>query len=157
MEKNPPSPSLVDLDLVDLESEKLNLLAALEDSSSSNLKSEENTNDVPSSDNNKEPLPPGEEPEIAIASAGATLDETLPNANNLDETVRNKSVLNTMFGTPILKSSTPYSRLPNPDNFMKDVSPVINFENLPNSTGKYKKMTGLLQKVRQTLKNLESS
>ncbi|CAH1101402.1 unnamed protein product [Psylliodes chrysocephalus] len=157
VEKNPPSPSLVDLDLVDLESEKLNLLAALEDSSSSNLKSEENTNDVPSSDNNKEPPPPGEEPEIAIASAGATLDETLPNANNLDETVRNKSVLNTMFGTPILKSSTPYSRLPNPDNFMKDVSPVINFENLPNSTGKYKKMTGLLQKVRQTLKNLESS
>lgn len=61
------------------------------------------------------------------------------------------------FGTPILNSTSPYMRLPNADNFMKGVSPVIDFENLPNSTGKYEQMTGVLQKVRNTLKNLQKS
>ncbi|KAJ3644131.1 hypothetical protein Zmor_026803 [Zophobas morio] len=60
------------------------------------------------------------------------------------------------FGTPLLKSSSPYSRLPNPDNFSKDVSPVINFENLPNSTGKYEQLTDVLQKVRTTLKKVQN-
>ncbi|CAH0556094.1 unnamed protein product [Brassicogethes aeneus] len=68
-----------------------------------------------------------------------------------------KTVLDTSYGTPILKSSSPYVRLPNADNFSKDVSPVINFENLPNSTGKYEQMTGVIQKVRTTLKTLQSS
>ncbi|RZC40741.1 zinc finger CCHC domain-containing protein 8 -like protein [Asbolus verrucosus] len=65
-------------------------------------------------------------------------------------------VKTTCFGTPILKSNSPYLTLPNPDNFSKDVSPVINFENLPNSTGKYEQMADVLQKVRSTLKNIHS-
>ncbi|XP_060529197.1 zinc finger CCHC domain-containing protein 8 homolog [Cylas formicarius] len=71
-----------------------------------------------------------------------------------DTNISVRSVTTSTFGTPILKSSSPYSTLPNPDNFSKDVSPVINFENLPNSTGKYEQMTGVLQKVRTTLKGL---
>ncbi|XP_050310811.1 zinc finger CCHC domain-containing protein 8 homolog isoform X2 [Anthonomus grandis grandis] len=65
------------------------------------------------------------------------------------------SVKHSTFGTPILKSASPYVTLPNPDNFMVGVSPVIDFENLPNSTGKYEQMTGVLQKVRNTLKGLQ--
>lgn len=67
------------------------------------------------------------------------------------------SLKNSTFGTPILKSSSPYDRLPDLDNFTKGVSPVIDFENLPNSTGKYEQMTGVLQKVRSALKNLSKS
>ncbi|GJQ83370.1 hypothetical protein Trydic_g18152 [Trypoxylus dichotomus] len=57
------------------------------------------------------------------------------------------------FGTPIVKGASPYSRLPDPANFSKDISPVINFENLPNATGKYEQMSCILQKIRRTLKN----
>lgn len=61
------------------------------------------------------------------------------------------------FGTPILKSTSPYSIIPKQENFMVGVSDVINFENLPNSTGKYEQMTGVLAKVRTTMKNLSNS
>lgn len=64
-----------------------------------------------------------------------------------------KAVKTSSFGTPILKSASPFSKLPHPDNFAQNVSPVINFENLPNSTGKYEQMTEVLMKVRKTLKN----
>lgn len=75
----------------------------------------------------------------------------------LDESIDDRKVVKvSSFGTPILKSASPYSKLPKPDNFSKDVSPVINFENLPNSTGKYEQMTGVLQKVRSTLKDLQT-
>lgn len=67
------------------------------------------------------------------------------------------TVKTSCFGTPVLKSNSPYSALPNQDNFMKGVSPVINFENLPNSTGKYEQMTDVLQKVRNTLKSKDAS
>nr|CAH7714841.1 unnamed protein product [Callosobruchus chinensis] len=71
----------------------------------------------------------------------------IPSTSNLIKT--------STFGTPILKSTSPFAQLPNPDNFMVGVSPVINFENLPDSTGKYEQMTDVLQKVRQTMKNLQ--
>lgn len=77
--------------------------------------------------------------------------------SSLNVTSNVNCVKRSEFGTPILNSTSPYIRLPNADNFMKGVSPVIDFENLPNSTGKYEQMTGVLQKVRNTLKNLQKS
>lgn len=67
------------------------------------------------------------------------------------------TVKESCFGTPLLKSGSPYATLPHPDKFSKDVSPVINFENLPNSTGKYEQLTDVLQKVRNTLRNKENA
>lgn len=87
-------------------------------------------------------------------------DQTISEENkvNQDEsTLKTTSVKCSVFGTPIIKSCSPYQTLPNPDNFTKGVSPVIDFENLPNSTGKYEQMTGVLQKVRNTLKGLQKS
>ncbi|XP_052896700.1 zinc finger CCHC domain-containing protein 8 homolog [Anopheles moucheti] len=52
------------------------------------------------------------------------------------------------LGTPILSAFTPYSTLPSGEAFSKGVSDVIHFENLPNSTGKYKQMKSLLSDVR---------
>lgn len=135
--------------LKELEKQKENLLAALEDSVSSNVASEDTAEEQDNSEKRKTsavtiPL------KIEISS-----EENLSDSEKslIDET---KAIKNSSFGTPILKSSSPYSRLPNPDNFMKDVSPVINFENLPDSTGKYEQMTEVLQKVRNTMKGLQN-
>lgn len=78
-------------------------------------------------------------------------DNTKANGSPKQNMVKKSS-----FGTPVLKSASPFSTLPKPENFSQDVSPIINFENLPNSTGKYQQMTGVLQKVRTALKSLQS-
>ncbi|XP_032291885.1 zinc finger CCHC domain-containing protein 8 homolog isoform X1 [Drosophila virilis] len=58
-------------------------------------------------------------------------------------------------GTPILKFSV-YDKLPVGDNFKVGVSDVINFENLPDSTGKYEQMKDLLKNVRQKMEKLQN-
>jgi zinc finger CCHC domain-containing protein 8 len=58
-------------------------------------------------------------------------------------------VLKTDYGTPILESCSPFSKLPNSEQWSKGVSDVINFENLPDSTGKYERMKSLIVKVRE--------
>jgi hypothetical protein len=55
------------------------------------------------------------------------------------------------LGTPILKSSSPYSRIPAPDNFSQGICDVINFENLPNSTGHFLRMNSVILKIRKSL------
>lgn len=64
------------------------------------------------------------------------------------------SVKSVDLGTPVLQSTSPYSKLPSSEKFSKDICNLINFENLPDSTGKYEQMTGVLQKVRNTLAKL---
>lgn len=56
------------------------------------------------------------------------------------------------FGTPLIQSASPYSKLPNTENFAKNVSQVLSFENLPESTGKFELLSGILSKVRKTMK-----
>ncbi|XP_063973638.1 zinc finger CCHC domain-containing protein 8 homolog [Diachasmimorpha longicaudata] len=60
-------------------------------------------------------------------------------------------IMSVELGTPILQSTSPFLKLPSSEKFSKNICDVINFENLPNSTGKYEKMAGLLQKVRVVL------
>lgn len=64
------------------------------------------------------------------------------------------SVKSVHLGTPILPSTSPYNKLPSSEKFSKDICDVINFENLPDTTGKYEQMTGVLQKVRNTMARL---
>lgn len=59
------------------------------------------------------------------------------------------------LGTPVLESSSPYSCLPNPEKFSHDICDVINFENLPDSTGKYEKMSDLIRKVRTVVTQIQ--
>ncbi|KAI8039513.1 hypothetical protein M5D96_006925 [Drosophila gunungcola] len=58
-------------------------------------------------------------------------------------------------GTPLLKFSV-YDKLPVGSNFKVGVSDVINFENLPDSTGKYEQMKGLLKNVREKMVKLQN-
>lgn len=60
-------------------------------------------------------------------------------------------ILSSTEGTPLLTTKFKHSRLPPPENFSKDICDVINFENLPESTGKFEKMRGLLKKVKHIL------
>lgn len=60
------------------------------------------------------------------------------------------------LGTPILKATSPYSRLPSAEKFSRDICDVINFENLPDSTGKYEKMSDIIQKVRTAVAKFQS-
>lgn len=66
-------------------------------------------------------------------------------------------VKETQFGTPILNIASPYLKLPTDDKFAKDICDVINFENLPNSTGKYKKISVLLKKVKSEVDRIQES
>ncbi|XP_055603498.1 zinc finger CCHC domain-containing protein 8 homolog [Uranotaenia lowii] len=100
------------------------------------------------------PLPPPDQD-------GSSERPPEPEFLNLEEISMTKGVyvddpgsmgLKTMsLGTPILTSFTPFNRLPCGEAFSKGVSDVINFENLPNSTGKYERMKSLLSKVRTVI------
>ncbi|KAL1490956.1 hypothetical protein ABEB36_011625 [Hypothenemus hampei] len=79
------------------------------------------------------------------------------NTSDINESPTVHCVKTSVHGTPIIKTSSPYNKLPSADNFMKGVGPVIEFENLPNATGKYEQMSVVLQKVRNTLKNLQNT
>lgn len=61
------------------------------------------------------------------------------------------NTLSAIQGTPILESCSPFSKLPKGDSWSVGVSDVINFENLPDSTGKYEQMKDVLTKVRKCL------
>ncbi|CAD7077165.1 unnamed protein product [Hermetia illucens] len=55
-----------------------------------------------------------------------------------------------VLGTPVLKFSS-YDKLPTGEKFSVGVSDVINFENLPDSTGKYENMVKVIEKVRRAV------
>lgn len=59
-----------------------------------------------------------------------------------------------LTGTPLLKSVSPYGKLPVGNKWSAGVSDVIDFENLPDSTGTYKKLSGVIDKVRNIVKEI---
>lgn len=59
------------------------------------------------------------------------------------------------FGTPLLHSVSPFSKLPTGASWSEGVSDIIDFENLPESTGKYLQMKNVLSKVRDAVKQLK--
>ncbi|BFG05618.1 zinc finger CCHC domain-containing protein 8 homolog [Drosophila madeirensis] len=61
----------------------------------------------------------------------------------------------TFEGTPILKFSK-FDQLPDDSNFRVGVCDVLNFENLPDSTGKYEQMKDLLKNVREKMVKLQN-
>ncbi|XP_077299295.1 zinc finger CCHC domain-containing protein 8 homolog [Arctopsyche grandis] len=128
--------------LDDLEAQKLSLIAALEE---------------------KIPSPPIEndgEIEKQAVNSTINLDSTIENSltDNIDcntpkstlNTSRQGEVRESDMGTPVL-SFTPYFRLPSCDSFSKNICDVLNFENLPDSTGKYGQMSGIIKKVREAV------
>uniref|UniRef100_A0A1B0AF31 CCHC-type domain-containing protein n=1 Tax=Glossina pallidipes TaxID=7398 RepID=A0A1B0AF31_GLOPL len=75
------------------------------------------------------------------------------NAQNKD--TKEPLITESFVGTPVIKFS-PYDCLPTGENFKVGVSDVINFENLPDSTGKYAQMKKILKRVRDTVHTLNN-
>lgn len=66
-------------------------------------------------------------------------------------------VKTTSYGTPVINVASPFLKLPSEDKFSKDICDVINFENLPNSTGKFKQISKLLKKVKSEVDRIQDS
>lgn len=57
-------------------------------------------------------------------------------------------------GTPLIKQVSPYTKLPIGDKWSAGVTDVIDFENLPDATGTYQKLTGVIKRVRTVIKRI---
>ena len=55
-------------------------------------------------------------------------------------------------GTPIVEMFSPFVKLPSQDGWGKDMSEHVAFENLPNYTGKWEQMSGLIKRIRSVLR-----
>lgn len=142
------SPDPVDSpSLADLERRKRQLLAELDDSSQPSPPTTPVTSRSGSSTSHSSSL---DQPETQKASADDTPPATVEAMCSLT-TPSPGMVKSVDLGTPLLESTSPYSKLPSVEKFAKDVCDIMHFENLPDSTGKYEQMTGILQKVRTTL------
>ena len=69
---------------------------------------------------------------------------------------RQASVKTTDHGTPIVDTYSPYNELPASDKWTCYTTDHIFFENLPESTGKYENMVGILKKCREAKKEIEN-
>ncbi|XP_043282025.1 zinc finger CCHC domain-containing protein 8 homolog [Venturia canescens] len=142
------SPGTVDSpSLADLERRKKQLLAELDDSSQPSPPSTPVTSRSCSSTSHSSCVDQQEPQKASITNDPPQTVEAMCSLT----TPSRGSVKSVDLGTPLLESTSPYSKLPSVENFAKDVCDIINFENLPDSTGKYEKMSGILQKVRNTL------
>lgn len=58
------------------------------------------------------------------------------------------------LGTPIIKHAVSAEKLPSHDAFSKNICDVINFDNLPDSTGKYKVLSKVVKRVRTLMSKI---
>ncbi|XP_034946227.1 zinc finger CCHC domain-containing protein 8 homolog isoform X2 [Chelonus insularis] len=84
----------------------------------------------------------------------SSLDDTHLNSpidKKCDNIAKVGSVKSIELGTPLIERVSIYNKLPSSEKFSKNICDVINFENLPETTGKYEKMNDIIQKIRSTL------
>lgn len=95
---------------------------------------------------------------IVDTSSPATND-TLPETPTIGSPAVRKSFLHaskeTVCGTPVIQGVSPFSNLPNSEKWREGVTDVLDFENLPESIGKYEKMRSVLEKVRVKVKKIQ--
>lgn len=92
-------------------------------------------------------------PNVDNKSIGTT-DSDSDLTKNPDSKGRVKT---TSYGTPVMNIASSFKKLPTDDKFSKDICDVINFENLPNSIGKYKQISTLLKKVKGEVDRIQDS
>lgn len=115
------------------------------------------SNDKITEENRLEPTP-----EPSTSTVAENNDEEVNKKDSTPEvpsTPESKpgQVKETQYGTPVMNIASSYLKLPTDEKFAKDICDVINFENLPNSTGKYKKISALLRKVKNEVDRIQDS
>lgn len=91
-------------------------------------------------------------PQASTRSQDTDSDSDISKANTMAGFVKGTS-----YGTPVINIASSYVKLPSDNNFAKDICDVINFENLPNSTGKYKQISDLLKKVKNEVDRIQDT
>lgn len=155
-ECNDSDTSVIDLSLDELEEKKKVLMEALNDNTGSTSAS---------------PIPVVESENIgsssALTSPQKSLDEAKsPVKEDVESAITPQStphksidkgqVKSTLLGTPIINAFS-NANLPSEDKFSKDICDVINFENLPESIGTYKRMSGMLKRVKNEVDRINDS
>ena len=84
--------------------------------------------------------------ELGTGSPSNSLPGT-PVSNHEFELSKNKSISKD-FGTPIFMRTISKEKLPDASSFGEGIEDHIPFENLPDSTGSYSKMSKLIDKIR---------
>lgn len=97
--------------------------------------------------------------EIACVVAEVTQTEQTEQSMQHDEVVlgtptKSGRSTESVFGTPLLQQVSPFTTLPTGAKWSVGVSDVIDFENLPDATGTYHKLSGIIQKIRTVVKQI---
>lgn len=169
---NTLSEDVLEASLLELKRKQEEILKALEDASS-------DSNSSPMSPNqNGEPNDVEESRENAVeAPTESNIEEKVDEQSMLETTIKTikiseasvsltETALSTptapvagrsresVFGTPLIKQVSPFSKLPIGDKWSVGVTDVIDFENLPDATGTYQKLNGVIRKIRTKIKEI---
>lgn len=134
--------------LTDLEAQKLKLLQAL---ANANENSNSNSNDSVSGTATAEAKPADDECALDVTAANENDERSVVDSPSTPLLRRAREVVD---GTPLLKAVSPFASIPTGDKWSVGVSDVIDFENLPDATGTYKRLRGLISTVRTVVKQI---
>lgn len=91
--------------------------------------------------------------QVEVSGTASIKQENAANEVSTPVTPTTGRVTSVSLGTPVIVVSE-FTQLPSAEKFSKNICDVINFENLPDATGKYEKMSGLIKKVRSFVTKL---
>ncbi|KAI5720490.1 hypothetical protein M8J77_007427 [Diaphorina citri] len=105
---------------------------------------------------NKKSKPPP--PSLPSTSSSLPSTSTPPPTLSKTASTPNLGSIKTIdLGTPIIDHAVSFDRLPSQEAFSKNICDVLNFDNLPDSTGKYKILSKVVKKVRNFMTKLTKS
>lgn len=137
--------------LTDLEKQKEELLQALANANE-NTNSNSNGSPVVTADANPvETNAVDEECALDVTATNETNEYSQVDSPSTPHVGRSREIV---VGTPLLKTVSPFASLPSDDKWGAGVSGVIDFENLPDATGTYKRLRGLISTVRTVVKQI---
>jgi len=97
-----------------------------------------------------DPAPPGDDTEEEGEIDREVVEDNPGKTETpIKQDVGSGNVSKTDTGTPIVELHSPFGNLPKYANFGKDMTEHIVFENLPDYTGTWDKMSGLIQRIRK--------
>ncbi|GBP14437.1 Zinc finger CCHC domain-containing protein 8 homolog [Eumeta japonica] len=106
----------------------------------------------------------GSSQESLLPDASSQTSEEKDKTSSYSETSKSQPnsptvgyIKSTSYGNLVLNTASSYTKLPSEDKFAKNICDVIHFENLPDSTGKYEKITNLLKRVKTEVDRIQDS
>lgn len=134
--------------LTDLEEQKQKLLQALANANdNSNSSSRDSNAGVATAD----AKPADDESALNVTAANDTDECTEVDGPSTPIVGRSREIV---VGTPLLKAVSPFASLPSGEKWSAGVTDMLDFENLPDAIGTYKRLRGLIHTVRTVVKQI---